>query len=167
MLRHPTGDGSEFVAFSGSACAQTSQVCTISGSGTITAEFDPFPLTPPQNLSLTPENKAIAALWQPPDLDGGSPIVSYTATAYLQGEEGAKKPMGQCTVQPETNPGSYLECEIPGLVNGQTYWVIVQAKNEAGATSRSTSSPFVTPSAAAGATRAAPAPTGAPSPKRG
>jgi hypothetical protein len=122
----------------------------VSSAGTVTASFAPFPITPPRNLSLTPENAGIAAVWQPPDLDGGSPIASYTATAYLQSDLKAQHPIAHCTVPPDPNPSASLFCGISGLVNGMTYWVIVQATNTAGASSRSTSSPLVTPSATAG-----------------
>ena len=152
LLTGYPSSGSQMPSFNGSACSQTEERCTVSGAGTVTAEFTGFALSPPRNLSLTPENAAASVLWQAPDWEGAGPISSYTVTAYLVSDSKHEHPISQCTTQPEKESGSYLFCEVKGLVNGDTYWVIVQAKNSAGETSDSTSSPTVTPSATPGTT---------------
>ena len=157
LLTGYPSSGSQMSTFDGSACSQTEERCTISGAGTVNAEFTGFALSPPRNLSLTPENAAASALWQAPDWEGAGAITAYTATAYQQGDSKHEHPISQCTTQPEKEAGSYLFCEITGLVNGDTYWVIVQAKNSAGETSNSTSSPLVTPSTAPAAGGSTPA----------
>ena len=64
--------------------------------------------------------------WTPSADDGGTPIISYTATAY----DASGAEVGSCTyvvAQPETD-----SCVITGLTNGVTYSVEVVANNAAG-----------------------------------
>lgn len=73
----------------------------------------------PQSLTLTPGNGSLSASWAAPSSDGGSGIVSYTATAV----DGATSTIvTTCTT-------SMTSCPLTGLTNGDTYDVTVIANN--------------------------------------
>lgn len=81
---------------------------------------------PPQNVGGVAEDGSIRIHWNAPSDDGGSPILSYQATATPVGGGTAI----QCQlVTPLPNE---LECSAAGLVNGMPYDLQVVATNDVG-----------------------------------
>jgi hypothetical protein len=78
----------------------------------------------------TPANNSVAVSWSAPALNGGSPVMSYTARVSPGGST--------CTT-------SVLTCTIGGLINGAPYTFTVTATNVAGPGVASAASAAVTP----------------------
>jgi fibronectin type 3 domain-containing protein len=95
----------------------------------------PEPPTAPTavlGVSAVAGNDQATVSFSPPASNGGSPIISYTATA---------------TPGPTTATGPSSPIVVAPLINGTTYTFTVTARNAVGAGAPSTSSPSVTPSA--------------------
>lgn len=113
------------------------------GVGESSSAGGPFtPLTTPDALtavSATAGDLDAAVSWTAPQSDGGSPLVSYTATAVAD---------GQTTRSCTSNSGMPItpSCTITNLINDVTYSVSVVATNSVGASQPSTPT-SVTPAA--------------------
>lgn len=81
------------------------------------ATAQPKPPGAPSLTRATPDDRLIGVQWAPPADDGGSTILSYTATAAPGGQS--------CTTV-------WLSCVISGLENGTAYSVTVRATNAVG-----------------------------------
>jgi hypothetical protein len=117
-----------------------SAVGTGATSTTLTATPYTFPDAPG---SVAANGRAASAdiTWAAPN-DNGSPITSYTATAFSAATAGSQ--IGTCNT-------STLACTISGLTNLTTYYVSLQAQNSAGLSVRSTPRVAVTPTVVPGA----------------
>ncbi len=93
----------------------------------------------PTGVSASARPGRARVFWSPPEVDGGSPITSYTVQAYDGGVEVAGK---TCTVAAPF-PSSY-RCDVTGLTDGATYTFRVAATNSAGTGERSDASNAVT-----------------------
>ena len=107
-------------------------------TGNITLNWVLTPTTattpdPPTAVTATSGNAQLGVAWTAPASNGGSPILSYTATAAPGGKT--------CTATGATT------CTITGLTNGTAYTVSVKATNAQGASTASTSSAAATPTA--------------------
>lgn len=91
----------------------------------------------PTGVNAAAGNAAATVSWTAPADDGGSPILSYTATASPGG--------ATCTTDDATD----LACTVPGLTNGVAYTFTVRATNAAGTGAASAPSAAVTPQAPA------------------
>ena len=85
----------------------------------------PFGVVPtaPQTVTATAAPAAAVVAWTAPASNGGTPVLSYTATAYTAASGGTAA--GTCTT-------ATLTCRITGLTAGTTYYVEVVATNAAG-----------------------------------
>jgi hypothetical protein len=141
---------------SGATCTTAGTSCTITGlangtsySFTVTATnavgtgpaSTPATATPatvpgaPQGVGATPGNSQVTVSWAAPASDGGSAILSYTATASPGG--------ASCTT-------AATGCTIAGLTNGTTYSITVTATNAVGtgpASTPATATPATVPGA--------------------
>jgi len=77
----------------------------------------------PTAISVSPASTALTVRWSAPTWDGGSSITAYEARAYPQAAGGAA--IGTCTT-------AAAQCTIAGLINGQAYWIEVNARNAVG-----------------------------------
>lgn len=87
----------------------------------------------PTNIVVTPADRSLKVSWAAPYSNGGSPVTSYTATAYPSNQS--------CTT-------AGLSCTIGSLVDGSPYTVSVTASNQAGTSAPSPASSVVSPIAA-------------------
>jgi titin len=118
-------------------------------STTLTKTPYTYPDAPsPVSITANGTNASAVVAWQAP-FNGGSPITSYTATAFTAASAGSQA--GTCTTS------GALTCTITGLTNGTIYYVSLQAGNAAGLSVRSDPRIAVTPSLYPGAVAA---PTG-------
>ncbi|MDP1879218.1 MAG: fibronectin type III domain-containing protein [Actinomycetota bacterium] len=76
----------------------------------------------PTDVEVTPGNKTVTVKWQAPAGDGGSKVLSYTASAAAQGRS-----KGSCTVNAPAR-----SCTIRDLVNGKAVTIVVRARNSVG-----------------------------------
>ena len=77
----------------------------------------------PRSVVTTAGSTTTDVSWLAPTSNGGTPITSYTASAYAAASGGAA--IRSCTPSPATD----LACTITGLTNGTTYYVDVVATN--------------------------------------
>jgi fibronectin-binding autotransporter adhesin len=128
------------------------QTCSVTnGGGTIAAadvtnvqvscSTDAVAPGAPGNVVGSAGNQQIAASWNAPASDGGSPITGYVATAT---------PVGGGTSASCTTSGA-VTCTIAGLVNGVAYQLSVVASNAIGSGPAGTAAVNVTPFGAPGA----------------
>ncbi len=111
-------------------------------SSTLTKTPYTFPDAPDAaHIIANGTNGSAVITWQAPN-SNGSPITSYTATAFTAATAGSQA--NTCTT-------SGLTCTISGLSNGTPYYVSVQAQNAAGLSVRSDPRVAVTPSLLPGA----------------
>jgi uncharacterized repeat protein (TIGR02543 family) len=107
------------------------------------------PVTPstvpgsPTSPSATVQNGAATVSFTAPSDTGGSPITSYTVTAYAA--DGVTV-AGTCTATPPAT-----SCQISGLTNGSAYTYKVVANNINGGSAASVASAAVTPATVPGA----------------
>ena len=80
----------------------------------------------PRSVSTIAGNTTADVMWLAPMSNGGTPITSYTASAYMAASGGGA--VQSCTPSPATD----LTCTITGLTNGTTYYVDVVATNIVG-----------------------------------
>ena len=80
----------------------------------------------PTITSLAPNTQRIRANWSLPASNGGSPIISYTARAFLAASGG--NPVGSCNA----NGATATNCTIRNLSTGTSYWIEVVATNAVG-----------------------------------
>jgi len=78
--------------------------------------------TEPLNLQAIPGNAEVVLTWSAPATDGGSPVTNYVV--YRGASSGGETRL--------TEIGNVLTYTDVGLVNGQTYYYQVTAKNVAG-----------------------------------
>ena len=97
-----------------------------------TADGAPTAPSSPQSPRAKPGNASVQVSWIAPVDDGGSPVSSYTVTAVPGGRS-------------VTVTGSATTVRVSGLVNGARYLFSVVAFNEAGPSSPSNTSAYVTP----------------------
>jgi hypothetical protein len=122
----------------------TFTVAAVNGAGTGASSTATATITPralpgvPTNVVTTHGNGTIAVTWAAPASDGGSAIVSYSATA---------DPGGRAC---QWTTGA-LGCTITGLTNGSAYTVTVVATSGAGNSLPSDVSAASTPRTVAGA----------------
>jgi len=134
----------------GEASSQYPQTCTQSGgsSSAGSAPVAPDCVVAPIKLYSVPSPVAMTAsgghnklyvTWSPPTNLGGSPLISYTATATPGG--------ASCSVAANllSSDGNLLtgfapSCFITGLIDGSTYSVVVTATNYYGTSSSLTAS---------------------------
>jgi len=99
----------------------------------------PWRPSAPQNLRATRGDTIVTLTWAAPATDGGSPITNYTIyRGTSPGDESLKAEIGDELTYTDT-----------GLINGQTYYYEVSAKNMAGEGPYSTevnATPATTPS---------------------
>ncbi|HEY3925517.1 MAG TPA: fibronectin type III domain-containing protein [Acidothermaceae bacterium] len=97
-------------------------------SATLTATPYGFPAAPdPSTTIANGVGGAVVVSWLAPN-DNGSPITSYTATAFDAPTAGTQ--VTTCTT-------ATLTCTLNGLSNGTTYYVSLQSQNAAGLSARS------------------------------
>ena len=95
--------------------------------------------SPPTNVTGTPGNTIANVSWTAPS-NGGSPITSYTVTAFNQGETGGGQVTSTVTGSP---PPTSLT--VTGLTNGNSYAFSVVATNAVGPSQPSALSSAVVP----------------------
>ena len=99
----------------------------------------------PQAVAVSPQGRTMRVTWQPPNDDGRTPVVSYTATVR---DAASQAEAGSCLVYAASvrNDGGAagsqrrIGCTVGGLVLGSTYTVSVRATTVAG--TYASSSPF-------------------------
>ncbi len=140
------------VAFSSAATSETMsglvngtsytfsvKATNVIGTGPASAQSSPVtpqgPPTAPSAVSATPQDTAAVVSWTAPGSNGGSPITSYTITAYAAG----------VAQTPVTFPSAATTETMSGLVNGTSYTFSVVATNAVGTGPASAQSPAVTP----------------------
>lgn len=109
-------------AFSAPSNAVTPQAPTVPGA--------------PTGVEGSASNATVLLIWSAPASNGGSPITSYTATAYVGGV-----PVGITA----TASGSATGVAVTGLTNGTAYTFTVHATNALGNSPESAPSAPVTP----------------------
>jgi DNA-binding beta-propeller fold protein YncE len=124
-LNYPWGvgvdaSGNVYIADTGN-----SLVLKVSGSATVP--------NPPTAVTGIAGDGSVTVSWDPPGIDGGSPITGYTVTASPGG--------ATCTTTGQTS------CVVTGLANGTGYTFTVTARNAEGTSSPSSPSGTVTPTA--------------------
>ncbi len=83
------------------------------------------PLGPPgkpQNMTLKPGNTEIVVVWEPPEEDGGTPILGYYIYMNKHGED----------MELGADAGDVLEHTVTDLENNQIYYFQVRAYNTEG-----------------------------------
>ncbi len=109
------------------------------GEGLASNEADGTPTaapSAPETLRASPGDALVNLTWQPPALDGGSPVTNYRVyRGTTSGGEGFLLEVGNVTAHAD-----------PGLTNGVTYYYVVRAVN-AGGEGPSSSEASATPSA--------------------
>jgi uncharacterized repeat protein (TIGR01451 family) len=98
--------------------------------------------TAPATVVASPANAAASVAWTTPVSNGGSPITSYTVTAFASGVASASA----LVLAPATST------VVSGLTNGTTYTFTVHATNAAGNSPESLPSNAVTPNLPLGPT---------------
>lgn len=98
-----------------------------SAKGTMTVTKTATPPSQPLNLQATPGDNQIHLVWQVPSDDGGTPVIEYCI--YRGSSSGGLYSLIGSTVT--------LEFVDPGVVNGQTYYYVVTAKNSLGESNNS------------------------------
>jgi titin len=87
----------------------------------------------PRDVEGQPENGKATVLFQAPLFDGGSAILDYTVTAYVNSQS-----IGEIV-------GDKSSISFPGLQNGTTYQFSVKARNNVGFSAESVLSAPITP----------------------
>jgi predicted phage tail protein len=107
-------------------------------SNAVTPTAPPAATVPgaPTNVTATAGNKSAKVSWTAP-ADGGSPITSYTVTAYVGST--VQKTVTVTGTPPATS------VNVSGLTNGTTYTFVVSATNAVGTGAASGPSNPVTP----------------------
>jgi hypothetical protein len=113
--------------FSNQALAKSQPPCVFGGAGT------------PTGVSASAGNAQATVRWNPPSIDGGSPITGYRITPYIA-----------LTAQSPTSAGPVTSFMVTGLTNGTTYTFTVAALNAYGAGPESSQSNAVTPATTPG-----------------
>lgn len=98
--------------------------------------------TAPATIVASAANASASVAWTTPASDGGTPIISYTVTAFSGGVVSASA----LVLAPATSTG------VSGLTNGTTYTFTVHATNAAGNGPESAPSNAVTPNLPLGPT---------------
>ncbi len=118
--------------------AHTFTVTATNDAGTGPASNASAPVVPlgppgaPTSVARVTGDASVTVSWNPPDLDGGSPITGYTVTAAP----------GGATCQWTEGP---LTCIVTGLTNGTAYTFAVTATNIFGTGSPSNPTPPISP----------------------
>ncbi|XP_028320265.1 fibronectin type-III domain-containing protein 3A isoform X2 [Gouania willdenowi] len=86
-----------------------------------TPAVPPGPCQPPR-LAGKPKAREVQLRWAPPQVDGGSPVSSYSLEA--------SEP--QCEESREVYQGPDMDCSVGGLMPGRTYCFRLKAANKAG-----------------------------------
>lgn len=95
---------------------------------------DPQP-GPPQDVAALAADGSALVSWLAPSKHGGSPVISYTATALPSGR----------TCRLAAQDVGRPSCTVRGLADGRTYVFVVRATSRAGIGSRSAPSSVVRP----------------------
>ncbi|KAJ8898143.1 hypothetical protein PR048_003503 [Dryococelus australis] len=99
---------------------------------TIRSHYDK-PSSPrgPMNVSgMTATSFSIS--WQPPESDGGSPVVEYIVERREVGKKAWQKLSESALMQVGSTSAQYLQMEVTGLKTNVSYHMRVTAKNEIG-----------------------------------
>ena len=91
----------------------------------------------PTDVEGTGFDSSVLVSWLPPEVDGGTRITRYTATASPGGRT--------CTAEVAPTASVYGHCSIVGLTDGSPYKFTVKATNAAGTGPASAASTSVTP----------------------
>jgi titin len=116
------------------------------GQGTPSTSANATPITvpgAPVAVIAASDSASADVSWATPVTNGGSPITSYTATAYTTS--------GGTIVAGTACSTTTLACTVTGLTNGTTYYIGVVATNGAGSSPVSNPLQSVTPIARPGA----------------
>ena len=130
------GGGSAFTGWSG-ACSGTQPTCqvNITGAMNVTAGFAAVsPPGSPTGVTATQGDHQVTVSFTAPASNGGSPVTSYTVTAYFA---------SGTVVATATGPAGPIT--VTGLTDGITYYFTVTATNAAGTGAASAPSNNVTP----------------------
>jgi len=103
------------------------------------ADTPPTAPSAPVGVQATSGESSITVSWGAPSSDGGSPLVSYTATAY----DPTNAVAGSCTSTPDTQ-----YCTITGLTDGTPYSYAAYATNAVGDSSPAVSTTLAIPGSA-------------------
>lgn len=125
--------------------AENANGTSSSATTTVTVLAAPMVPDPPTNVAATSGANQATISWTPPSNDGGSPVTSYTATAF----DGDGNSLGSCT-STVTSPESDT-CVITGLAAGVTATVEVVATNLIGDSDPDSGGVTVTPTGLPGA----------------
>jgi uncharacterized repeat protein (TIGR01451 family) len=110
---------------------------------TVSSAVTPHALTvpaAPTGAAATASNSSATVTWLAPVSNGGSPILSYTVTALLN---------GQTASATATAASSATAVVVAGLSSGSNYTFTVHATNAVGSSAESIASNVVTPTSAA------------------